>query len=105
MKPIEFIWERREGRDRDGDKFATWLLLHGSGRILARVIAPSADEFAYRVHFNCKVPDRILRDSWDEYEFIDEYSAKRFVEQTLAQFNPLPRSAKKKSGRRTRVRR
>jgi hypothetical protein len=95
MTDRDFIWERREGRDCDGDKFRALVCVHGSGRILARVLLPVAgQEYKHYAMFDCAMPDGAPKDSGGSYDFIDEDSAKAFIERTLLAFDPLaPASA------------
>ena len=96
MEKCEFDWQFHEGRDADGDKFRTHILVHGSGRILARVVEPThLGGFSFRVWFYCKVPKSM--DSNEGYDFIDVESAKKFVEQTLSNFDPLAVSKPKRT--------
>ena len=80
----EFDWQYREGRDSDGEKFCVWVMVHGSGRIYAKVSCPrSSDEYTHRTFF-------ILKPELDkeEYQFIDADSAKAFAEKTISELSP-----------------
>jgi len=86
----DFIWQRREGRDREGDKFRALVCVHGSGRILARVLLPvGGQEYKCYAMFDCAMPEGAPKDSGGSYDFIDEDSAMAFVERTLILFDPL----------------
>lgn len=88
MRP-DLDWQFQEGRGRDGDKFSTWLLVHASGRLLARVSAPLY-EHEQRLDFFCKLDHGGVTDA-DDLRFIDIDSAKRFAEKILDQYDPEPR--------------
>lgn len=98
----ECTWLERKGRDSDGDAFRVLILLHGSGRVLARVRCPAAnDEWRYGVLFDCKVPEEVL--PGDCFDFVDEDSAMRFAEQVLSTFDPVDLSPRKAPAPRRRV--
>lgn len=85
----DFDWQLREGRDHDGDKFKHWVLVHGSGRILAKVYCPiSGDDYNCEAAFFATVVGREkdLRDERD-MRFMDVESAKQFTEEALADFS------------------
>lgn len=85
----QFAWVLYTGRDREGESFAIYCCLHGSGRILAKVLAPAAPgEFVYRVQFHCGIPKRLLADDNEAFDFVDCESAKCFAENILSQFDP-----------------
>ena len=48
-------WNHVKGRDREGESFDVHLAVHGSGRILAGVNVPQAEEAWSRVYFNVQV--------------------------------------------------
>jgi hypothetical protein len=68
---LEFKWVERKGRDREGDLFQRWYLVHVSERILAVINGPLADE----VSFNCS-----MCGDWEEpdTDFVSLYAAKKF---------------------------
>jgi hypothetical protein len=94
MTKDELAWSHREGRDAQGDKFSQEILLHASGRILARIFIPLGDEFNFRVAFYVFVPDTVLAKPDDFHDFIDLDSAQRFAEETLLAYDPLAPPAK-----------
>jgi len=80
---MNHIWIHKSGRDSDGDKFETEVCVHGSGRIVARIVCPLADEVHYAVYFYISIPERILKTSGEDLRFIDVDSAKRFADDIL----------------------
>ncbi len=83
MTDLEYIWLERRGRNAEGEKFSTEILVHGSGRILARVSLPLGDEYHHRVFFYVSVSKKALAKPDDCHDFIDLGSAKRFAEAIL----------------------
>lgn len=96
MTPLEFIWEHRDGRDTEGEHYNHEILVHGSGRILAKVFVV---QYYHRAMFYFVAPKATL-DTTEAYDFMDVDAAKRFVEETLLKFDPLappkPKAARKK---------
>jgi hypothetical protein len=97
----KYVWQLVEGRDEDGSKYANWILVHGSGRILARIATLGS---WYCDLLFCLPRKQIGRDEEDysDLRFIDADSAKAYVEKTLANVNidrPARRMAVKKKRR------
>jgi hypothetical protein len=96
MTADDYVWDYRSGRDEDGSAYYTNILVHGSGRILAKVVTCS---YFYRAQFHFSCPKTVL-DVNECYDFMDVLSAKRFIEETLARFDPLappkPKAARKR---------
>lgn len=92
MVKSEITWDYREGRDREGDKYAVHVLIHASGRILAKVHA--ADYF-FRAQFYFVCPKETL-DTTEAYDFIDPEPAMRFCEEQVLRVDPLraPRASR-----------
>jgi hypothetical protein len=83
-------WQRRAGRDKDGDRYSIDILIHGSGRILAKIFGPTGpDEFQFRANFYCKVKGQLVDNENDCFDFIDLDSAKAFVERVVIAADPL----------------
>lgn len=99
LNPAECDWRPASGRDRDGDKYESFYLVHGSGRILADV-SVSVRPDAWYVSFRCKVPESIHPNA-DDARFIDADSAKKFVIDILTKFDPL--TIKEEKPKRTRA--
>lgn len=90
MTPNDYIWQLREGRDREGDKFGWLICIHGSGRILASIRMPvSADEYEHTVVFEFPLPPTAPEGLNDNFSYVDEHSAKAFVEAMLARYEPV----------------
>ena len=89
MKAVEVDWRRATGRDGDGDRFDAWVLVHGSGRILARICLPTTQDYRHWVYFYVKVPESILPGGDENLLFIDADSAKRFVMDIIERFDPF----------------
>lgn len=95
MKRDELDWQYRSGRDHEGDSFSVHLLVHGSGRILAKVFCPvAAGEFQCRVQFYCKIPKTILANPEECFDFIEDAAAMRFAESVLLKFDPFAAESK-----------
>lgn len=90
MQKFEYTWMDRAGRNREGDKFQSVVMVHSSGRILARIVCPVADEYWYSVHFTCVIPSSLLSVDHQriDLDFFDVESAQRFIENILERFNP-----------------
>ena len=87
MRP-DFDWQQWAGRDADGERFSHMVLVHGSGRLLAKIWLPIvADEYAHRVYFYAG--DKDLRAA-EGVQFADVDSAKRHVEAMLAGYVAEP---------------
>lgn len=93
MSP-DLDWQFREGRDKDGDRFAIHALVHGSGRVLAKVFEPSARGGFYCLDFLCVVPSEVI-DASASFQFIELAPAKALAEDILGRFDPLARPAAK----------
>jgi hypothetical protein len=99
MTELDLTWSHREGRDRNADRFAEEILLHGSGQILARVFWPQADEFNFRVAFYVYVPATVLTKPDEFHDFIDLESAQRFAQKILLSYDPVGPPAKADTAR------
>ena len=87
MRP-DFLWQHFEGRDHEGERFSHDVLIHGSGRILAKVYLPiGADGYQYEAVFYAGSKD--LRDNTDQ-RFVDLDSARRHCEVMLADYGIPP---------------
>ena len=85
----DFLWQHFEGRDHDGERFSREVLIHGSGRILAKVYHPlSRDGSDYLCAFFAGGKD--LRADSDQ-RFVDLDSAKRHCETMLADYGSGPK--------------
>ena len=78
MDHNEFEWQRRHGRDPEGNQFDSWVLVHGTGRILARIANPLADEYYWRAYFY--IPKSVMEFADEGHDFISQDSAMEFVE-------------------------
>jgi hypothetical protein len=96
MTSEEYTWDFRSGRDTDGSAYSSHILVHGSGRILAKVVAIN---YFHRAQFHFTAPKDVL-DVDECFDFMDADSAKRFIEASLKTFDPLapkkPASEEKK---------
>lgn len=81
----DLLWQTFEGRDKDGDRFIHHVLLHGSGRILAKVYQPCQyDAYNYEVAFFLGGKQgEDLDKGPGQARFIDLESAKVFIEDEL----------------------
>ncbi len=69
-----------EGRDPEGDRYRVQRLVNGAGRVVAKVVAPDANQYDYRAYFHLEADfDK------EDYRFIDFESGMRFVEAKLAE--------------------
>lgn len=91
-------WINKSGRDSDGDKFETEVCVHGSGRILARIACPLADEVHYTLYFYMEIPEKLLKTSGCDLRFIDVDSAKRFADDVLRRCAEEKENKKVKKG-------
>lgn len=92
-------WQFHTGRDGEGDKFAVYVLVHGSGRILAKVHAPAYEGgYHFSAAFHCAVPATVI-DTNESFHFIDAESARAFVERILTQFDPLGKPRAKRAAK------
>ncbi len=82
---VECRWLFREGRDSEGEKYALHMLVHGSGRVFAKVHEVRGC-FRADFYFVCS---KELLDTSEPYDFIDLDSAKRFAEESVAKCDPL----------------
>jgi hypothetical protein len=89
MSRLDLDWQFRQGRDTDGDLFSSWVLVHSSGRILGKVGCPlNAFEYQYFAYLYVK---DAKTESDEDLRFIDADSAKRYIEDALAQsLNKIP---------------
>ena len=88
MRP-DFLWQHFEGRDHEGERFSHDVLIHGSGRVLAKIYLPvCATEYQYEVFFFTGNSE--LRHATD-IRFIDLDSARRHCEVMLADYGNPPK--------------
>ena len=85
MTSEKYIWDYRSGRDEDGSAFSTHILVHGSGRILAKIVAIN---YYHRAQFYFTAPKEVL-DVSEAYDFMEVDAAKRFIEDSLKSVDPL----------------
>lgn len=78
-----FEWQEREGRFHNGEPFHEWVYVHGSGRIIASVQAPTDQRggFTHEVSFLFS-QDVMMRGG--PFLFLDFDSGKRFVESRMS---------------------
>jgi hypothetical protein len=94
----DFAWNEFEGRDAEGDKYKHVFCLHGSGRILATIDCPiMPGRYVFHATFDCSIPETVLKDGGRCFDFIDEESAKRFVECVLTSFDPFAKPREKRA--------
>ena len=79
MVKSELAWDYREGRDDEGAKYAVHILIHESGRILAKVHALN---YFFRAQFYFACPKETL-DTTEAYDFMDVISCMRFCEEQV----------------------
>jgi hypothetical protein len=97
MTRNEFTWERHAGRNPEGERFDSNVMVHGTGRILARVGMPIGEEYWYRLYFY--VPKCVLDSPDDCHDFISADAAVEFAEnvamawsdETLAKIPGFPK--------------
>lgn len=91
----ECDWQFVSGRDHEGDKYAVWILVHGSGRILAKVHdMATTGGYHFRAIFHCAVPKTII-DATETFDFVALEPAQAFVDGILAKFDPFAPPAPK----------
>jgi hypothetical protein len=103
MTREDFTWVYRKGRDTEGEAFSTWVMLHGSGRIYAKVQGPNnTDEYTYRVWFYCQMPQKFNESIG--FCFMELEAAQEFCMENVLQANPTRTQTKQKGSLRSRVR-
>lgn len=83
-----FVWRHFEGRDKEGNRFAHHALIHGSGRIFAKVYVPCSEygEYNFAVSYFYGGPEgEVLDKGPGTAQFIDLESALRFCEATVSE--------------------
>ena len=95
----DFDWQYHEGRDRDGEKLSDWVLVHGSGRVLAKIMCPlTPGEYHYQIYFftgAAKEARQLVYDGDGDIRFMDLMSAQRFCEEALTSYSSTPLKTKK----------
>lgn len=88
---IDFDWLDFKGRDAEGDRFDDAVLIHSSGRILAKICRPKhPGEYTFQLWFYVSAAKKSSSADCDEggqdLRFIDEISAKSYAEKLLKNY-------------------